>query len=61
MLSYFVPFQLLLTDRMPSVARTEDTVYSQYAEMQLAVCNTRMRNRFIVKSVNTLKSFLLFF
>lgn len=35
MLSYFVLFQLLLTDGMPSVARMEDIVYrfSYYAEM----------------------------
>lgn len=35
MLSYFVLFQLLLTARMTSVARTEDIVYrfSEPAEM----------------------------
>jgi len=26
--SYFVPFWLSLTDRMPSVAKTEDVAYS---------------------------------
>lgn len=35
MFSYFVPFQLLLTARMTSVARMEDIVYrfSEPAEM----------------------------
>lgn len=38
MLSYFVPFQLLLTARMTSVARTEDIVYRFSEPVEMWIC-----------------------
>lgn len=38
MLSYFVPFQLLLTARMASVARTEDIVYRFIESAEMWIC-----------------------